>query len=266
MNNGLDTPPLAARAVRQTGHTQIANELLEAMTRHPFKQTALRVLLALVRKTVGFNKQEDDLSASQLGMLLGTMRRQHITTVLNELALMRVIHKRPGRYGSVVGINKDYSQWLARPDGGQANAHGPEPAALQAAEAGVIIRQTAELALWPSTHGSAPSAVSTLPLADGSEHAARADLVTQWRAAFPDIDVPAEFRRMRAWLDANKAMRKTSRGVDRFIVSWLGRAQRDAIKPQYVRPNREGNPQRGQIHGNFNEQDYRAGVSEDGRF
>lgn len=265
MNNGLETPALAARTVRQTGHTQIANELLEAITRHPFKQTALRVLLALIRKTIGFNKQEDDLSASQLGALLGTMRRQHITTVLNELALMRVIHKRPGRYGSVVGINKDHSQWLARPDRGQANADETK-GALQYPEESRRGQQGAELALWPSEHCGESPAVSTLPLADGSEHAARADQVLQWCAAFPGVDVPGEFRRMRAWLDANKALLKTSRGIDRFIVSWLGRAQRDAVKPQYVRPNREGNSQKGLIHGNFNAQDYRAGVSEDGRF
>lgn len=265
MNNGLETPALAARTVRQTGHTQIANELLEAITRHPFKQTALRVLLALVRKTVGFNKQEDDLSASQLGVLLGTMRRQHITTVLNELALMRVIHKRPGRYGSIVGINKDYSQWLARPERGQAKADETKGASEPADESGGV-QQGAELALWPSGAGGAPPAVSPLPLADGSEHAARVDQVAQWSAAFPGVDVPGELRRMRAWLDANKALRKTHRGIDRFIVSWLGRAQRDAAKPQYVRPNREGNTQKGLIHGNFNEQDYRAGVSEDGRF
>lgn len=265
MNNGLETTALTTRAARQVGHTQIANELLEAITRHPFKQTALRVLLALVRKTVGFNKQEDDLSASQLGALLGTMRRQHITTVLNELAVMRVIHKRPGRYGSVVGINKDYSQWLARPDCARANEDGPM-GARRSTEAGGIALREAELALWPSDHSGPAPAVSTLPLMDGSEHAARADQVAQWSAAFPEVDVTAELLRMRVWLDANKSLRKTSRGIDRFIVSWLGRAQRDTAKPQYVRPNREGNPQRGQIHGTFNEQDYRAGVSEDGRF
>ena len=91
----------------EEGHIKIANELFEAIMAFPFKQTTLRVLLAVLRKTYGYGKKEDDLSASQLGALLGDMKRQHITTALNELAAMGVISKRPGKYGSLVGINKD---------------------------------------------------------------------------------------------------------------------------------------------------------------
>jgi len=105
-----------------------------------------------------------------------------------------------------------------------------------------------------------------LPLADGSEHGVAPQQIVEWTAAFPAVDVLGELRRMRAWLDANRAQRKTRRGIDRFIVSWLARAQRDTGKSLYVRPSRDGNPQGGQIHGNFNQQDYRFGVSEDGRF
>lgn len=287
MNNGLEASQLAGRGMRPAGHTQIANELLEAITTHSFKLTTLRVLLALVRKTIGFNKREDDLSASQLGSLLGTMKRQHITTALNELAAMRVIHKRPGRYGSVVGINPDSAQWLTRPASGQASESDVDASPSSGQNGSPHAGHTkdnlpkdnrqhsdlpadclpgGELALWPSSESPPALAVIPLPLADGSEHAAEPRQIAGWSAAFSTVDVHGELRRMRAWLEANRAQRKTRRGIDRFIVSWLARAQRDAAKPQYVRPSRDGNPQGGHIHGNFNQQDYRFGVSDDGRF
>jgi len=254
---------------------------------HAFKQTTLRVLLALVRKTIGFNKKEDDLSASQLGSLLGQMKRQHITTALNELAGMRVIHKRPGRYGSVVGINTDFSQWLSRPISGQESeseialrpivgqAGSPDAGHTkdnlpkdnrQKTDSSGDGSASGELKLWPVARTPAAPAAMLLPLADGSEHGVAPQQIVEWTAAFPAVDVLGELLRMRAWLDANRAQRKTRRGIDRFIVSWLARAQRDTGKSQYVRPSRDGNPQGGQIHGNFNQQDYRFGVSEDGRF
>ncbi|MFF7399792.1 replication protein [Achromobacter sp. NPDC008082] len=287
MSDGQKISPLEDRNTRPAGHTQIANELLEAITMHAFKQTTLRVLLALVRKTIGFNKKEDDLSASQLGSLLGQMKRQHITTALNELAAMRVIHKRPGRYGSVVGINTDFSQWLSRPASGQESESeiAPCPSIGQAGspDAGHTKdnlpkdnRQNTdlsaegsangELKLWSATRTAVSPVAALLPLADGAEHAVAPQQIVEWTAAFPAVDVLGELLRMRAWLDANRAQRKTRRGIDRFIVSWLARAQRDTGKSLYVRPSRDGNPLGGQIHGNFNQQDYRFGVSEDGRF
>jgi len=287
MSNAQDTSSLVKANIRPAGHTQIANELLEAITMHAFKQTTLRVLLALVRKTIGFNKKEDDLSASQLGSLLGQMKRQHITTALNELAATRVIHKRPGRYGSVVGINTDFSQWLSRPASGQESESGisvgprigqdGSPNAghtkdnlpkdnLQNTDSSGDDSASGELKLWPADRVPEAPVATLLPLADGSEHAVAPQQVVEWTVAFPAVDVLGELRRMRAWLDANRAQRKTRRGIDRFIVSWLARAQRDTGKPLYVRPPRDGNPHGRQIHGNFNQQDYRFGVSEDGRF
>lgn len=298
----------------EDGHLKIANELFEAIMAFPFGKNELRVLLAVLRKTYGYGKKEDDLSASQLGALLGTMARPHITTALNVLATMGVIHKRPGKYGSIVGINKDYSKWNASTKsvqgGSTGTVHPTSTKSVQVYENGtygqgatmyenrtqgctdsVQVDSTEsvhtkdnlpkdnqqkesadadscddQLPLLDAEPGNAPPPVVQLPLQDGSEFLPTDSDVAGWSAAFPAVDVPGEFRRMRAWLDANKAQRKTRRGIARFVVSWLGRAQRDATNPQANRPGRNGKPQGGQIHGNFNDQDYRAGVSEDGRF
>jgi hypothetical protein len=73
---------------------------------------------------------------------------------------------------------------------------------------------------------SAPSpAVISLPLNDGSQVPISQDQVNEWSALFPAVDVLQELRNMRAWADANPTRRKTRRGAQRFIVSWLSREQ-----------------------------------------
>lgn len=49
--------------------------------------------------------------------------------------------------------------------------------------------------------------------------------VDEWKELFPAVDVMQEIRKMKAWCDANPERRKTRRGVNRFIVSWLGKEQ-----------------------------------------
>ena len=49
-----------------------------------------------------------------------------------------------------------------------------------------------------------------------------------WKENFPAVDVEKELKTMSAWLDANRANRKTN--VKRFIVNWLTRTQDRAPK------------------------------------
>ena len=49
--------------------------------------------------------------------------------------------------------------------------------------------------------------------------------IIQWQRTYPAVDVHAELAKMESWLDANPAKRKTSRGIKRFVNSWLSRAQ-----------------------------------------
>ena len=95
----------------EDGFTRIANELFEAILGFGFTQRQLLVLLTVLRKTYGYGKKEDDMSASQITEVCG-VGRQHVTTVLNELARMNVITKSPGQFGMIVGINKKYGEWL----------------------------------------------------------------------------------------------------------------------------------------------------------
>jgi len=65
----------------------------------------------------------------------------------------------------------------------------------------------------------------TLPLVDGSDFQISKDQVSEWTEAFPGIDVKAQLKQAKAWLGANPTRKKTRRGILRFVVAWLDRAQ-----------------------------------------
>lgn len=46
-----------------------------------------------------------------------------------------------------------------------------------------------------------------------------------WRQAYPGVDIMTELAKMRAWLLERPRQRKTRRGMGKFIVGWLDRAQ-----------------------------------------
>lgn len=94
----------------EDGHIRIANELFDAILRFRFTLKQQSVVLAIMRKTYGYGKKADDMSASQIGEACG-MSRNHVTETLNELAAMNVITKSAGNYGCVIGINKLYKEW-----------------------------------------------------------------------------------------------------------------------------------------------------------
>lgn len=299
----------------EDGHLKIANELFEAIMAFPFGKNELRVLMAVLRKTYGYGKKEDDLSASQLGALLGTMARPHITTALNVLATMGVIHKRPGKYGSIVGINKDYSKWNASTKsvqgGSTETVHPTSTKSVQVYENGTYGQDATmyenrtqgctdsvqvdstesvhtkdnlpkdnqqkesadadscadQLALLGAEEGNAPPpAFQALLLADGSEHLPTAKEVAEWSAAFPLVNVVDTSRHMAVWLNANPGKRKTRRGINKFIVNWLGGAQKDAATPGRQNAAALSAGKGPRQHANFNSQDYRHGVDDDGRF
>ncbi|HEC16012.1 MAG TPA: hypothetical protein ENI99_05490 [Sedimenticola sp.] len=94
----------------ENGFTRLADELLDALIRYPFTKRQYKVLLAVIRKTYGFHKREDDITAPQLAAMTG-LDRANVIRAVNELVAIDVINKRPGRFGQVLGINKDYEAW-----------------------------------------------------------------------------------------------------------------------------------------------------------
>ena len=68
-------------------------------------------------------------------------------------------------------------------------------------------------------------AVVSLPLNDNSLYHVSPQKVAEWRDAYQSIDIIQELKKMRSWLIANPKKRRTIRGIERFIVAWLSRAQ-----------------------------------------
>lgn len=94
----------------ENGFLRIANELQEAISAADITKRELKVINVIIRMTYGFQKKEDDIAASQIGQAC-RMGSSHVTEALNSLARKKIITKRRGRHGSIVGIQKDYSQW-----------------------------------------------------------------------------------------------------------------------------------------------------------
>lgn len=76
-----------------------------------------------------------------------------------------------------------------------------------------------------------------LPLIDGTIYQISQDKVDNWQQVYQAVDVENELGKMKCWLEANPKNRKTRKGIDRFIVSWLNRSQDKA--PRVVVEHKE---------------------------
>lgn len=65
----------------------------------------------------------------------------------------------------------------------------------------------------------------TIPLNDKTEYPVYDDDVKEYKSLYPAVDVEQQLRNMKGWCDANPSKRKTSKGIKRFITSWLCREQ-----------------------------------------
>lgn len=79
--------------------------------------------------------------------------------------------------------------------------------------------------------------VEALILNDSTEWQPSKSTYSEYERLYPNVDVVAEFRKMRAWCLSNPKKRKTKIGVHRFINSWLGKAQDN---PYYNKQNQQG--------------------------
>ena len=64
-----------------------------------------------------------------------------------------------------------------------------------------------------------------LSLNDKSVYDVPLDKISTWQQAYPAVNVNQELQKMRAWLDSNPSRRKTRKGIDRFINTWLSKEQ-----------------------------------------
>lgn len=94
----------------EDGHTRIANELLEALLLAKLTSRQWSVAVALIRKTYGYNKKTDDIGLGQLSDLTG-LAKPHVSVAVRELEERRIISRKQGKFGHIMGINKNHGQW-----------------------------------------------------------------------------------------------------------------------------------------------------------
>lgn len=86
--------------------------------------------------------------------------------------------------------------------------------------------ETPKITSQPDTSGARQAHSSIkIPLNDGRWYSPSKDLMTRMSEIYPAVDVEAEYRKMAGWCEANRARRKTARGIERFCNAWLSRAQ-----------------------------------------
>ena len=77
----------------------------------------------------------------------------------------------------------------------------------------------------------------TLPLNNGTEWPVTTEMVSEWSALYPAVDIMQELRKMRGWCCAKPKNRKTPRGIQAFITNWLSKEQdRGGSRASPVRP------------------------------
>lgn len=95
----------------ENGYTRLANELLDALIGAKLTARQWAVFMAVVRKTYGFNKKDDDIGLSQLASMTG-IAKAHVSVAVRELAARRILTREMGTFGHRLGINKKHKSWI----------------------------------------------------------------------------------------------------------------------------------------------------------
>ena len=96
----------------ENGFLRVALEIEDALLLKIDTFRHEKVVRAIIRKTYGYNKKEDDITISQIAEMVG-IHRNHVGKALRDLEEMHVINPvRPGRYGLILGLNKRHHEWV----------------------------------------------------------------------------------------------------------------------------------------------------------
>ncbi|MEM8096283.1 replication protein [Morganella morganii] len=88
------------------GYTRIANEILDAVMIAGLTKHQLLIIMAVWRKTYGYNKKTDWIGNEQMELMIG-IDKTKCSTAKNQLVRMKILIQE----GRKVGINKNISEW-----------------------------------------------------------------------------------------------------------------------------------------------------------
>jgi phage replication O-like protein O len=98
----------------QNGHTEIPNYVLDKLKSFPLSGNEFMVLIAIIRRTLGWRKTEDTIALTQLSEDTG-IRKQHVYRALREMSSKMVISVTKNGYNlaSTFSLNLNVDEWKA---------------------------------------------------------------------------------------------------------------------------------------------------------
>ena len=100
-------PPKEVRVADcDNGYTRIANELFDEIIKADLSKHQIKVLLAIARKTYGFNKKSDRFTNAQISEMTG-LPETRVCTAKNSLIDARILIW----VGREIGVNKNLNEW-----------------------------------------------------------------------------------------------------------------------------------------------------------
>ena len=145
----------------ENGYTRLANELLDALIAAGLTARQWAVVMAVIRKTYGFNKTRDDIGLSQLRLMTG-IDKSHLSRTIRELECMKLLHRQAGTHSHTLGINTRYKDWQLPTQQPQLPKEQPLPKEQQLLNQQQLLNEQPGVA-ESATLGVAESAIRGLP-------------------------------------------------------------------------------------------------------
>lgn len=200
-----------------------------------------QVLMACIRRFI-FSKDMFDkysiLTSSEIqeNYLLGASRREYVE-LKKEYLLIKGTQKYKNVYINSVNVNRnlinvnDNTQSKVKKSKVYRSniniASCPEP--KKAPRPVTKCKEKKDNKIMP-----AEPAVITLLLNDKTEYGVTIEQVAMYQELYPAVDIMQQLRHMKGWLFANPDRRKTKKGINRFINTWLQKEQDRGRTVQYV--------------------------------
>jgi phage replication O-like protein O len=98
----------------EKGHTRIANEILEHISKTNLNGTQIRIVMVIWRYTYGFQRKEHQLSNAFIAQAIGVKHRFIVIRELTTLVERKIINVVGNglRGTKILKFNKNYEEWL----------------------------------------------------------------------------------------------------------------------------------------------------------
>ena len=221
---------------KSKGFTRMDNDLMEAVAVIDLPGRELRVLMAIARKTIGYQQQEARITADEIGKMTN-MRRDVASKAVSHLLARKIIHRIGGSRGEI-GISP-VAEWVfVEPKNERlsetVSSHSAKVVSLSSAASetktatSLLYSKKEPLVTVPSEQITAPQGAITLDGVsfDGEDFQVTDTLIAKWAKAYAPVDVEAEMVRAAVWASGNRPKKDWRR----FLVNWLGRAHKRVAK------------------------------------